>query len=182
MADAAFLSALIHEVAIKRPVAGSTGDLNLQSAQYADVYATRKRCRIMPAGGSTDPGLLGRFPDATHLMYCERLDVKPNYLIELELAQTTLSRAVQAGATQLPVAETTGLDVGSIIEVSDGANADQAQVTLVDSGVLHISPALSHAFTAGSAVRCGRCFDVLHVADEAGARHHLKVIMREREV
>ena len=182
MPDPVFLNTLIHEVAIKRPVAGSTGDGDLQSTDYTDVYSARKRCRIMPAAGGTDPGLLGRFPDATHVMYCEKLDVKPNYLIELELASTTLSVDAEAGATELTVASAIGLDVGSIIEINDETNTDAAQVTLVDLNVLHISPALTYGYAAGSTVRCAREFDVLSSQDEAGEGHHLKVIMREREV
>ena len=182
MSDTAFLSTLIHEVAIKRPIAGSTGDGDLQSTDYADAYPDRKRCRIMPAGGGTDPGLLGHFPDATHVMYCEKLDVRPNYLIELELASTTLGVDADPGATELTVASTTGLDVGSLIQIADETHTDEAQVTLVDVDVLHIEPALTYGYAAGSGVRSARTFDVLSVGDEAGAGHHLKVIMREREV
>ena len=182
MPDPVFLNTLIHEVAIKRPVAGSTGDGDLQSTDYTDVYSTRKRCRIMPAAGGTDTGLLGRFPDATHVMYCEKLDVKPNYLIELELASTTLALDAETGATELTVASTIGLDVGSIVEIADETHTDEAQVILVDVNVLHITPALTYSYAAGSTVRAMRHFDVLHSADEAGEGHHLKVIMREREV
>lgn len=182
MADAAFLRTLIHEVAIKRPLAGSTGDGGLESVVFSEVYPTRKRCRVMPVTGASHPSILGRFPDATHVMYCEKLDVRPNYRIELELANTALSLDADAGATHLTVQSTLGLETGSIIEVTDGEQTDQARVNNVDMNILEIEPALTHAFATGSTVRAVRTFDVLTREDEAGAGHHLRVIMRECEV
>ncbi len=182
MADVAFLRTLIHEVAIKRPLTGSTGDGGLESAVFTDVYPTRKRCRIMPVTGSSHPSILGRFPDATHVMYCEKLDVRPNYRIELELANTVLSVEADVGATYLTVQSTLGLEIGSIIEVSDGVQMDQTRVNSMDMNVLEIEPPLAHAYAAGSTVRAVRTFDVLTREDEAGAGHHLRVIMRECEV
>jgi tRNA-binding EMAP/Myf-like protein len=178
--DPVFASLLIHNVTVKRPTESKTGELNLGAADYEDVYPNAVPARVVPARSTIDAGILGAFPDATHLAYCGIIDAAPGYLIERTLASSALAAPAAPGATQVSVASSTDFRVGHVVELGAEPESERAHVVEVQVGMLRLQSPIVHAFAEGDPVRAVLRFDVLGVEDEAGAGHHLRLTLRER--
>ena len=177
--DSTFRQLLRHEVTLQRPVSGTTAGGNVTGVTYEDVYADAQPARIVPVRTLLSGGILGAFPEATHVLYCEPLDLKAGYRVERELAATALAQAAQAGDEEIAVADDTGLQQGHVIELSAGEVTEAAEVRGVGDDLLALAGPLAHGFSVGTPVRAALRYDVLGVEDEAGAGHHLRVVLRE---
>ncbi|MFQ6133530.1 MAG: hypothetical protein ACE5R4_15915 [Armatimonadota bacterium] len=179
MMDTVFDKLLSHEVTVLRPVGGITGDLNVTSVSYEDVYGVAKRARLMPVRESVDQGILGLFPEATHLLYCGRLDLRAGYRVERELAEGSLAQAAQAGDEVVQVQAGGGFEQGQIVELSEGGTVEACHVTSVEGDLLSLASPLANAFGVGASVRAVERYRVLGVEDEGGAAHHLRAVLAE---
>ena len=178
--DPVFASLLIHNLTVRRPIESKTGELNLGAADYEDVYPNAVPARVVPARATIDAGILGAFPDATHLAYCGIIDAAPGYLIERMLASSVLAAPAPPGATQVSVASSADFRVGHVAELVAASESERAHVVGVQVGTLSLQSPLVHGFAQGDLVRAVLRFDVLGVEDEAGAGHHLRLTLRER--
>jgi hypothetical protein len=83
----------------------------------------------------------------------------------ISASPTTLTEAVSAGATTLPVESTTGIEPGDILTVGSGSGAREATVSSVlDATHLRLTFSIEAPFPAGTVV----ADDVISVADTTG--------------
>jgi hypothetical protein len=170
MADATF-EALLTEIAqIARPVVLLDADGGPATPIY-EPTGESVRVRIAPARAGSRDGLLGRTEEATHVIYAAPADLRVADRLIVRPVVTSLSADVEAGASVLPVTATEGLRDGQRVEIG----GEELTVAAVGAGEIRVTPAVTSDYEAGEALSVVVRYEVLGVADEAGAGHHLRL-------
>jgi len=178
MRDASFEDMLTEEVLIRRSTVALDVDGAPQTPTYEEL-ADVVPARLMPASASSDDDLLGRLDEATHVLYVQPFDLRPNDRVVARRSTTELTDDIEQGETLLPVASTAGMWDGAQVEIGSGGTRELRTIVEVRADELVVAPALDAAHGEGEAVSRVRRFDVLAIQDEAGAGHHLRAALRE---
>lgn len=177
MSDGIFHELLTETATVERPVVELDGDRAPRTPRYEEL-AAGVAVRLAPARTVSEDGLLGRSEDLTQVAYLEPMDLRPADRLVTRPVATVLSADVAAGATELPVADTAGVLEGQSVEVGAGNAVEEHVVAQVGSGVVTLAKGLAREHEEGEAVRVVRRYEVIEVADEAGAGHHLRAVVR----
>jgi len=178
MGDANFKDLLIEEIVVERPVVELDAEGMPQTPRYEKV-AGEVAGRVMPFSAVSEDGLLGRLDDATHVLYVEPLDLRPNDRVVSCPISTSLAADVAQGDATLPVASVAGITDGMQVEVGAEGSAEVRTVIEVGVNEILIAPELVSPHAEGEPVSVVRRYDVLVIRDEAGAGHHLRAILKE---
>lgn len=177
MGDGVFRELLTATAAVERPKVERDGDGAPRTPRYEELVVG-VAVRLAPARTVSEDDLLGRNEAITLIAYLEPLDLRPGDRLVTRPVATVLSEDVAAGAAELPVADTTGLLEGQSVEVGAGDALEEHVVAAVGAGTLTLAAGLAREHAEGEAVRVVRRHEVIEVADEAGAGHHLRAVVR----
>jgi len=177
MGDAIFRELLTETATVERPTVELDGDRAPRTPRYEEL-AVGVAVRLTPARTVSEDGLLGRSEDVTQVAYLEPMDLRPADRLVTRPVATVLSEDVEAGTTVLPVADTTGLLQGQSVEVGAGDALEEHVAAAVGAGTVTLAAGLANEHGEGESVRVVQRYGVIEVADEAGAGHHLRAVVR----
>lgn len=177
MADGVFRELLTETAMVERPVVELDGEGAPRTPRYEEL-AAGVGVRLAPARTVSEDGLLGRTEDVAQVAYLEPMDLRPADRLVTRPVATALSADVEAGATELPVADTIGLLEGQSVEVGAGDVLEEHVVAQVSVGTVTLARGLAQEHLEGEPVRVVRRYEVIEIADEAGAGHHLRAVVR----
>ncbi len=169
--DATFEALLTQTAQIARPSVELDGDGGPKTPTW-ELTGESVRVRIAPARSGSEDGLLGRTEDVTHVIYARFADIRVADRLITRPVTTALSDDVEAGATELPVSATAGIRDGQRIEIGD----EELTVVEVGSVAIGVTPGVASDYEQGAAVCVVVRYEVLGVADAAGAGHHLRLV------
>lgn len=182
MTDRIFAELLAHTVNLSRPQVELEPDLQVATPTY-ELLAAGVAARVRPTAADVDRGLLGRFPRAVALAYLAPTDVEPNDRLGQVVSSTVLTQAALSGSDTLSVAATTDFAAGMLAHLLGAGGWEEVAITAVsDEETLELVEPLTGDFAEGDAVHAVIGYEVLGVVEEAGADHHLKVVLRHREI
>lgn len=177
MGDEVFRELLTETGSVERPQVALSFDGVPRTPEYEELVA-EVALHLAPARTVSADDLLGRTEDVTQIAYLEPMDLRPADRLVIRPVTTGLSADVAAGATELPVADATGLIEGERVEVGADASLEEHVITGVSGNTVTLADEVTHAHQAGEPVRVMRRYEVMEVADEAGAGHHLRAVVR----
>lgn len=177
MGDGVFRELLTATATVERPVVELDGDGAPRTPRYEEVVAG-VAVRLAPARTVSEDDLLGRAEEVTLIAYLEPMDLRPGDRLVTRPVATVLSEDVAAGATEPAVADTTGLLEGQRVEVGAGTGREEHVIAVVGAGTVTLAEGLAREHAEGETVRVVRRHEVIEVADEVGAGHHLRAVVR----
>ena len=182
MSDLTFEGLLEDTVNLSRPQIEVESDLQVAAPTY-EVLNAGVAARLRPILADIDRGLLGRFPMATAVAYLLMTDLQPNDRLAQVVATTELTAEALNGADTLTVTGTDGFVAGQFAQLLAADHWTEVVVTAVpDEDTLELAEPLTAGFAEGDAVQAAVGYEVLGVLDASGIGHHLKAVLRHREI
>lgn len=182
MNDPIFEELLEHIVNLGRPQVEVESDLQVAVPTY-ELLQAGVAARLRPIAAGIDRGLLGRFPHATAVAYLLPTDLEANDRLAQMVAATVLTEPALSGADTLTVASTAGFTTGEFAHLLSATGWEEvAIVAVADEETLELVEPLIAGFAEGDVVQAVVSYEVLGVIEAAGAGHHLKAVLRHREM
>ena len=182
MIDLTFEGLLEDTVNLSRPYVEVETDLQVAAPTYQLLEAGLP-ARLRPTLADIDRGLLGRFPAATAVAYLLVTDLQANDRLAEVVAGTDLITEAQGGTDTLTVASTEGFVPGQFAQLFGSDHWEEVVVAAVaDEVTLELAEPLTAGLAAGDVVQAVVSYEVLGGLDPSGIGHHLKAILRHREI
>ncbi len=182
MNDPIFEELLEHTVNLSRPQVEVESDLQVAVPTY-DLLEAGVSARLRPIDGSIDRSVLGRFPRATAAAYLLPTNLQANDRLSQVVATTVLTEPASPGTDTLTVASTDGFTPGEFVHLLGAAGWEEVGIAAVaDEETLELVEPLTAGFAEEDTVEAVVSYEVLGAIDQAGAGHHLKAILRHREM
>ncbi len=182
MNDLIFEGLLEDTVNLSRPEVEVENDLQVAAPTYQLLQAGLP-ARVRPTLADIDRGLLGRFPAATAVAYLLVTDLQANDHLSQVVATTELTAEAQGGADTLTVTSTAGFAPGEFAQLFGADHWEEVVVAAVaDDVTLELAEPLTVGLAAGDTVQAVVSYEVLGVLDPSGIGHHLKALLRHREI
>ena len=182
MSDLIFEGLLEDTVNLSRPQIEVENDLQVAVPTY-ELVQVGLPGRVRPILVDIDRGLLGRFPRATAVGYLLMTDLQPNDRLAQVVASTVLTEEALNGVDTLTVAATDGFAAGYFAQLRDVAHWEEVVIAAVaDEETLELAEPLAVDFAENDVVEAVVSYEVLGVLDESGVGHHLKAVLRHREI
>ena len=182
MSDLTFAELLEDTVNLSRPNIEVESDLQVAAPTY-ELVQTGVAARLRLILTDIDRGLLGRFPAATAIGYLLMTDLQANDQLAQVVATTELTAAALNGADTLTVASTAGFAAGGFAQLRAADHWAEVVIAAVpDEQTLELAEPLAAGFAENDIVEAVVSYQVLGVIDESGIGHHLKAILRHREI
>jgi hypothetical protein len=139
---------------IKHVWVGRDGYLSIFPNYWPIISLSSLSYRVYPQQGwmTIDPTQVDILPNrfwATGLALPATLRVTVQYTYTNGWPVSSLSSAVSAGATTLPLTNTTGIVSGTLLTVYDGINTEQVTVSSVAGSNVTVSAPIAYAHAAG---------------------------------
>lgn len=178
MGDAAWAVLLGHDLSIERAVVASGPELGVANPEYEPV--TEVKGLVQPLGATARAGLLGLYPESTHVVYVEgsEPEVTAGDLVVRLSAEGALAEATEAGAELIAALCGVTLVAGDEVEIGEGDQREVRRVVDVAEEGVELDRPLAGAHEAGSRVALRQRYEVLGAEDEAGRGHHWRVVVR----
>lgn len=177
MRDACFVQLLHDVVCIWRPQVEVTRELGVRTPVYR-LVAEAIPCMIQPASCRVLETVAGRVEQVTHTAYLEPVDLRPGDLLVERTSTATLAEAAHPGDEVVRVVGGSWVAVGDRLQIGAGETSELSLALSVDGGVIGIGAPLAAPHGQDEPVYRVVSYEVLGVADEAGAGHHLRVELR----
>lgn len=157
--------------------------LELQVAAPSFRWVASVKAMVQPVRAGSSAGLLGRFPESTHVAYLAQAEglQTGDELVRVH-GRTQLLEAAARGAQELKVADASGLVAGADLGLGEGLTQEVQRVAAVEGDTVQLAGALREVQGEGTQVAGLQRFEVLGVEDESGRGHHVRVVLRAKVV
>ncbi len=179
MSDYLFDEVLNRRGNVTRPVVEVGGDGLAREARY-EVAAVAVALRVRPVRATVDYGLLGRWPQATAVLYMWPGQTRALDRVGVVLSATELAAEAEEGATEIAVVTAAGMEAGARLHLREGAALSEVVVESVEGTTVTLREALDRDFGTGASVEVVASYEVLGGEDQSGEGHHVRVAARER--
>ena len=182
MNDPIFAELLEDTVNLSRPQVEVEPDLQVAAPSY-ELLEAEAVARVRPIAVGLDRSWLGRFPRASAVAYLLLTDLQPNDRLGQVVTSTVLTEAALPGTDTLTVAATAGFAGGIFAHLLGASGWEETAIAAVgDEETLELVEPLIGGFAEDDVVQAVVSYEVLGVVEEAGAGHHLKAVLRHREI
>lgn len=175
MGDTTFSVLLNNTVAIEagRSDVGFEGEV--QSPSFERIVENAP-ANLMPARSRQYDDIPGGYPQITHMGYLEAgHDIEPGDAIVWKAVATSIAEAVEAGAEEIPLADTGGFEAGETVEIGEGDQREDRTTVAVDGVSVELDEALERSHEENETVTMVRRFEVVEVRTWPGLDHHIEV-------
>ena len=180
MSDYLFEEVLNRRGNVTRPVVEVGGEGLAREARY-EAVGVAVALRVRPVRAALDHGLLGRWPQATTVLYLQPGQARALDRVGVVTGATELAEEVQEEATEISVASAGGIEVGARLHLREGTSFAEVVVESVAGATLALREALETGFGAGASVETVVSYEVAGVEDAGGEGHHGRAAARKRE-